>query len=189
MTRALDKYNFYHWIYQYIPYWRQDIVKVPRENMYVSIYLAQPSKLTATDPNEHMNRWTVFASYVRAYKYLPRYIQMQIADEIEKERKYLETLEDRAILIVYNESDYEGEVRLKVDWGKLGLGGADTLKVENAVHSTGFRLEKRKDEKGQEYEEAVFFPRPEEYARIEGDEVVFPITRYNYRMIVIEKKK
>ena len=179
MTKALDKYNFYHWVYQFIPYWRQDIVKVPRENMYVSIYLAQPSRL-----KERM-----YPEYVRAYKYLPRYIQMQIPDEMEKERKYIETLEDRAILIVYNESDYEGEVRLKVDWGKLGLGGADTLKVENAVHSTGFRLEKRKDEKGQEYEEAVFFPRPEEYARIEGDEVVFPITRYNYRMIVIEKKK
>ncbi|MCM8761907.1 MAG: DUF6067 family protein [Candidatus Omnitrophica bacterium] len=179
MAKALDKYNFYHWVYQFIPYWRQDIVKVPQENMYVSIYLAQPSRL----------KERIYPEYVRMYKYLPRYIQAQIVDEIEKERKYLETLEDRAILIVYNESGYEGEVRIKVDWGKLGLGSPDRLKVENAVHSTGFRLEKRKDEKGNEYEEAVFFPRSEEYAKIEGDEVVFPITKYNYRMIVIEKKK
>jgi len=182
MTRALDKYNFYHWIYQYIPYWRQDIVKVPRENMYVSIYLAQPSKLTATD-----TRAAVITSYFD--KHLTPWIKSRNNHEVKLSREQLKGMEDRAILIVYNESDYEGEVRLKVDWGKLGLGGADTLKVENAVHSTGFRLEKRKDEKGQEYEEAVFFPRPEEYARIEGDEVVFPITRYNYRMIVIEKKK
>jgi translation elongation factor P/translation initiation factor 5A len=33
----------------------------------------------------------------------------------------------------------------------------------------------------------VYEEDPAEYARIEGDELVFPMTKWNYRMIVIEK--
>ena len=188
MSKALDKHDFYHWVYQFTPYWRQDIVKLPDENMHASFYIAQPSKLLATDPNEHMNRPRVFADYFSMYKYLPSYMQQRIFGDIEAERKYLEHLKDKAIIIVYNNTGWEGVMRLKVDWEKLGLGSPETLAAENAVHSTGFRLEKKEDGNGQEYEEAVFFPRPEEYAKIEGGELVFPMTRYNYRMLVIEKK-
>jgi hypothetical protein len=36
---------------------------------------------------------------------------------------------------------------------------------------------------------AELFPRPKEYARIENGELVLPMTKLNYRMIVIEKAK
>ena len=81
-----------------------------------------------------------------------------------------------------------GVMRLKPDWQKLGLGPPEGLTAENAVHSTGFRIEKEKDKDGKEVEKAVFFPRPEEYAKIENGEIVFPMTKWNYRMIVLEKK-
>ena len=32
----------------------------------------------------------------------------------------------------------------------------------------------------------VLFQKPEEYAKIENGELVFPMTEWNYRMIVIE---
>ena len=77
---------------------------------------------------------------------------------------------------------------LKPDWQKLDLGSPNGLVAANAVHSTGFRLEKAKDKDGKEVEKAVFFNRPEEYAKIEGEELVFPMTKWNYRMIVLERK-
>ena len=94
----------------------------------------------------------------------------------------------KAIMVVYNNTDWEGEMRLKIDWDKLGLGAPEALTTENAVHSTGFRVEKVKNEKGEEVEKAVFFERPKEYARIEDGEIVFPMTQWDYRMIVIEKE-
>jgi hypothetical protein len=185
---ALKKHNFHHWVYQFTPYWKQDIVTLPRGNMHASFYIARPSKLTATDPKEYRNRRSVFAEYFDIYKHLPDYMQRMLEEDLERERGYLELLQDKAIMIVYNNTEWEGQMRLKVDWKKLDIGSPDQLKAENAVHSTGFRLEKGKDKNGEDCENAVFFNRPEEYAKIENGELIFPMTKFNYRMIVIEKK-
>ncbi len=193
---ACAKHDLSHWIYQFTPYWHQDIVALPDGNMHASWYIARPSVLAATNPRDEMgypwgNRVTTFFKYFEPrmpeFDYLPPYIRSRNFNDTEAARKEFETMEDRAVLIVYNDSDWEGEMRLKVDWQKLGLGAPETLKANNAVHSTGFRLEKAKNDKGEEIEKAVFFARPEEFARIENGELVFPMTKYNYRMIVIEQ--
>jgi hypothetical protein len=44
-------------------------------------------------------------------------------------------------------------------------------------------LDKVKNEKG------VLLPCPEEYAKIEGEELVFPMAQLNYRRIVLEKRQ
>ena len=188
---AYERYGLDHWIYQFTPYWQQDLVQLPAQEMYASFYIARPSVLVATDPAEWMQRTARFRNYFRMTPYLPEHIVSRFYGTIERERKYLKTLPDRAVLIVYNHSDWQGEMRLKPDWAKLGLGAPETLKATNAVHSTGFRLEKtgEKDKAGKEIEKAVFFPRPDETARIENGELVFPMTKFNYRMIVIEKAK
>jgi hypothetical protein len=103
--------------------------------------------------------------------------------------RWLKHMKDKAILIVYNNSDWEGVMRLAVDWEKLGLGAPETLTAENAVHRTGFRVEKVTNEKGKETEKGVFFDKPEEYAKIEDGRLVFPMTKFNYRMIVLEKNE
>ena len=90
---------------------------------------------------------------------------------------------------MYNDTAWEGEMRLQPDWAKLGLGEPEALTAENAVHRTGFRLEKAKDKDRKESEKAVFFDRPEEFARIEIGGLVFPMSKWNYRMLVIEKTK
>ena len=97
---------------------------------------------------------------------------------------------NRVALVVYNNTDWKGVMRLKPDWKKLGLGLPADLTASNYLHRTGFRIEKtgEKDKDGKEVEKAVFFDRPEEYAKIEGEELVFPMTKWNYRMIVLERK-
>ncbi len=197
--RAQDAYaklDLSHWIYQFTPYWKQDIVALPDKNMHVSFYIARPSKLAATDPNDHMgypwgNRAATFMHYFEPslpkFEYLPPYIRSENFCDTEAARKQFPNLRDRAVMVVYNNTAWEGEMRLKPDWQRLGLGPPETLKVENAVHRTGFRLEKQKDKDGKEVEKAAFFERPEESARIDRGEVVFPMTRWNYRMIVLER--
>jgi hypothetical protein len=79
-------------------------------------------------------------------------------------------------------------MRLKIDWKALGFEGSQGVTAVNAVHSTGFAVETTKNEKGEDVYKALFPPKPEETVRIEGDEVVFPMTPWNYRMIVLEKR-
>jgi hypothetical protein len=52
------------------------------------------------------------------------------------------------------------------------------------VHRTGVRVEKAKNKDGKEVKKGVFFPRPEETARVENNEIIFPMTPFNYRIIV-----
>jgi hypothetical protein len=191
---AYHRHGLPHWVYQFTPYWKQDLVTLPDTNMYASWYIARPSVLTATSPSDHMgypwgHRLRTFRHYFQGHEYLPLWIHYENAREIEQARPQLEQMKDKAILIVYNDTAWEGEMRLKPDWTKLGLGAPETLKATNAVHSTGFRVEKtgEKDKDGKEIEKGVFFPRPEETAKIENGELVFPMTKFNYRMIVIEK--
>jgi hypothetical protein len=130
----------------------------------------------------------VYNSYFDPH--LPWHVKARNAQWVARDIEMIKAMPDKAVLIVYNDGDWEGQMRLKPDWQKLGLGAPETLKAENAVHSTGFRLEKtgEKDKAGKEIEKAVFFPRPEEFAKIESGELVFPMTKFNYRMIVIEKQ-
>jgi hypothetical protein len=181
--------GLHHWIYQFTPYWHQDIVALPHENMHASFYIARPSKLAATDPNDRSgegHRVRTFTGYFD--KHLPWYIKVANINETEDARAEFTGMKDRIIMVVYNDTAWEGEMRLKVDWQKLGLGTPDTLTATNALHRTGFRVEKVKDKDGKEVEKAVFFERPEEYARIENGELLFPMTPYNYRLIVIEQR-
>jgi hypothetical protein len=180
LYKAIERHHFFHWTYQHVPYWQQQLVTLPQEKMYASWYIAQPSKLTGDKPD--------LARYFTMYRHLPHHIQQRLLQEVAAARDELAGMKDKAILIVYNDSEWEGEMRLKPDWTKLGLGAPETLMAENAVHSTGFRLEKVKDTDGKEVEKAAFFERPEEYAKIENSALVFPMTKYNYRMIVIAQQ-
>ena len=89
-----------------------------------------------------------------------------------------------AVAIFCNESDFNGELRLKVDWQKLGLDDAAGLEAINAVHRVGLEFaEKRADA------DVQLCRKEEEYARVTDDgELVFPITEWNYRMIIIRQK-
>ncbi|MDD5706292.1 MAG: DUF6067 family protein [Kiritimatiellae bacterium] len=190
MQTAIDGLDLNHWIYRFVPYWRQQIVSLPATNMYASFYIAHPSLLKAGDDINGWHHNAAFQSYF-ADRHLPAYMRSRMFEDTTKERAALEQSgKERAVMVVYNDGDWEGELRIKPDWQKLGLGAPDSLTASNAVHSTGFRVDKtgEKDKDGKEIEKAVFFPRPEEYARIAGDELIFPMTKFNYRMIVLEKK-
>jgi hypothetical protein len=188
-NRAIEAYkklNLSHWVYQFVPYWRQDIVTLPNENLLASFYVARPSRLKAHDA---INGWYHHQAFQQYFdKHLPAYMTFVNFRETEAVRKDLEKMQDKAVMVVYNNSDFKGEMRLKPDWQKLGLGPPTDLRADNVVHSTGFRLEKGKDKEGKEAEKAVFFARPEESAKIENGEVVFPMTPWNYRMILLEQR-
>jgi hypothetical protein len=188
LHEAINRHLFYHWAFQFVPYWKQTIVTLPQEEMYASWYIAQPSRLQPV-----VNPWNTDAQALDGYfdPHLPQDIK------VSNRRTFVGTTgamtmqglpPHKAVLIVYNNSAWEGEMRLKPDWAKLGFASPDGLVVENAVHSTGFRLEQVKDTDGKEVEKAAFINRPEEYAKIENGELVFPMTAWNYRMIVIEQR-
>ncbi len=150
-----------HWLhqpgaYRFVPYWHQDFVQLPSKDMYCSAYLLDRETVAK------LNEWKF-------------HVATQASTNVPK----------KAVLIVYNDFDWQGELRLKPDWKKLGFDTLDNLTVENAVHSTGFRIEKTKNDKGEEVEKGVFFPKPEETAKIENGELVFPMTKFNYRFIAI----
>jgi len=150
--------------YLMIPYWDQEIAPLP-ENLYASFY-------------------------VKPAKDSPRPKTFDTAGY------YLRTMgnssAEKVICIFSNESDWEGEMRVKPDWKKLGFASPEGLAVENAVHRVRVKYlnpEARNSDDVDlpegwfEYEED-----PGEYARIENGELVFPMTKWNYRMIVLERK-
>jgi len=189
MAEAIEKHRYFHWAFQFTPYWRQEIVALPDENMHASFYVARPSKLAVVpDP------WKAPAQKLDAYfdKHLPKDIKVanRLAFVRTAGRMTMDALPPhKAILILYNNTDWEGQMRLQPDWQKLGFDSPEGLQVENAVHRTGMRIEMAKNEKGEEVEQAVFFERPEEYAKLENGELLFPMTKWNYRMIVIEREQ
>jgi hypothetical protein len=175
--------SLHHWAYQFLPYWRQDIVTLPREGLYASLYIGHPTALARADAN------TIDAYFERYQpRQLPEVLRTLNRQKVEHARDELAAMPDKAFLVVYNDSDWQGEVRLKVDWQQLGLGAPDTLQVTNALHRTGFRVEKARDKDGKEVEKGVYFERTEEFAKIENGELVFPMTKHNYRLIVIEQR-
>jgi hypothetical protein len=154
--RAVEKHRLYSYAYQFIPYWSQNIVSLPDEDMHVSFFVLRPDRLK-TDKGRD---WAFYTN--EGDTAIPK----------------------KVIMIVYNNTEWEGEMRLKPDWKRLGFENLDGLILENAVHSTGIRMEKTQDKEGKEVEKAVFFEDKDEYVKLEDGELVFPMTGLNYRMIV-----
>jgi len=151
--RALRQHRLYSPSYQFVPYWEQHFVEKPFEEFYASFYIRKPVQF------QFSRFWMVYDPF----------------DTDPKPKK--------VVAIFFNNSDYNGILRLKLDWKALGFDSPDGLKVENAVHSTGFKVENP----GTKNEKGVFFPKPDEFARIEDGKLVFPIMEWNYRMIVLEE--
>ncbi|MCF7854243.1 MAG: DUF6067 family protein [Candidatus Pacebacteria bacterium] len=181
---AWSRHNLSDWVFQFQPYWHQDIVELPdNENMHASFYIARPSVFHGISPRSSLQISRAAKRYFP--KHIPGY--MLGKDTIRPELKRLQGLSDKVVMVVYNNTDWEGEMRLKPDWKKIGLGPPNTLTAENAVHSTGFRIETVTNDNEEEVDKGVFFERPEETAKIENGELIFPMTRFNYRMIVLRK--
>jgi hypothetical protein len=68
-----------------------------------------------------------------------------------------------------------------VDWKALGFDPAKPMKAENLVHRVGLRV----TEKDPETETAVLYKKTEETAKVDGGQLVFPMTEWNYRMIAV----
>ena len=96
-----------------------------------------------------------------------------------------ETLPHRVVGIFCNESDWQGEMAVTVDPAGLGFKPGAKIRAVNAVHSTGYRVENI----GTPREKGVYFPKPEETALLEGNVLKFPLSGWNYRMIVLEEER
>jgi hypothetical protein len=141
--------------YKMIPYWEQQIVKAPK-NMFVSLFVV-PTETPRT----------------------------KAVDSAGSYYKTLGVPAKKAILVICNESDFEGTVKLPVDWETLGFQSTEGLSVENAVHSTTL-IKVHDEESGKETWKLG--PNPDETASIAGGKLVFPMTPWNFRMIVLENK-
>jgi hypothetical protein len=152
--------------YKMIPYWEQQVAKLP-EKMYASFFVRPAPGGTAGTP-------------------------------IDSAGYYYKTIAgpaDTVIAIFCNESDWQGEMRVPVDWKALGFAGPAGISAENAVHAYGFPLKITEGVKTKETDprkvrdyEREFTRLPEEYARIEGGALVFPMTPWNFRMIVLQRR-
>jgi hypothetical protein len=92
---------------------------------------------------------------------------------------------DKAICIFYNDGEYKGELRLTIDWKRLDFEDPSRLSFDNVAHTIATLTKPNPNWSLEEFE---FKKNPAEYVRLEGDEIVFPMTPYNYRMIVIEQR-
>ena len=136
-----------------IPYWQQKIVEAPFKDFYATFYVDSAR---------------------------------QEEDSIDASGFYYKDVKGPALKVICifcNESDFSGEVRLKLDWKKIGFESADKVQAENAVHSFDIRF---KDVTKDDFE---YVSNPAETALIENGELKFPITGWNYRMIVLQKKE
>ena len=154
--KAIRRYDLYSPAYRFVPYWHQDAATGLNDKQYVSWFVHEPIKVP--DPT--------------CWKYWTQ-------EETD------ESLPHRAVGIFCNESDWKGEMAVKVDLAKLGFKPGAKVKATNAVHSTGYRVENPNTPQ----EKGVFYPKPEETATLEGGILRFPMSEWNYRMIVIEEVK
>jgi hypothetical protein len=159
---AVDQQALFSPFYTFVPYWEQQAVTPPFPEFYATFYLFRHENF----PSMPLKAFNILYALTPAQRAAYR----------------------KAIAIFYNHSDYEGEMRLKLDWKALGFDGPEGVTALNAVHRTGFAVETTKNEKGEEVYQTRFPAKPEETARLEGDTVIFPMTKWNYRMIVLEKK-
>ena len=154
---ALERLN---WGSQYltIPYWDQEVVVMP-QNMYATFYVEPGPNNPKPDPVDTTGHYCLG----------------------------LDNPPAKVICIFSNESDWQGEMRLRLNWSILGFDSTDGLAVENAVHR--FKLHYLEGEQADLSRNDVkweLVEDPEEYARIENGELVFPMTDGNYRMIVLQ---
>jgi len=159
---AVEKHNLFSPFYEFVPYWHQKAVQPPFKDFYASFYTFRHKDIDKLP----MKGFSIFNDMSQEQK--------------ENYRK--------VICIFYNHSDYKGQMKLKVDWNALGFDSPEGVTAENAVHKRGFRVEKTKDKDGKEVLKGVFYPKPEETAEVIDGELVFPMTPYNYRMIVLERR-
>jgi hypothetical protein len=169
LKNALIRYN---WGSQYltIPYWDQAIVtlskpaeaKEPWQGLYATFYV-EPAGGVKTKPVDSTGY------YIRE----------------------MNGPANRVICIFSNETDWTGEMRVKLDWKKLGL-SPNRITAENAVHRYKVRYTDPNAVDSNEVTlpegSLVYEDDPTEFARIEGDTLIFPITAWNYRMIVLTPK-
>ncbi len=159
LSERSQKAQAKHWLntyaYHFLPYWRQDIVALDKPDMYASFYILNRDLMAKTKEWQFLK-----ANYPNTI--VPK----------------------KVIMIVYNDSNWTGEMRLKPDFKKMGFDAVDGIEVENAIHTTGFRVDKRQNDKGELVDHGVLFPRPEETARLVNGEVIFPMRAKNFRMIV-----
>jgi hypothetical protein len=164
--RLLNVLTRYNWgpDYLMIPYWDQHMVDLA-EGMYASFFV-EPA-----DKNADVETVDAEGHYIRS---------------IDGPAK-------RVICIFSNESDWRGVMRVKPDWKALGFNSLDGVTADNAVH----RLKVRYTDPEAVDSDAFYLPEgsfvfeenPNEYAKIENGELVFPMTEWNYRMIVLEKER
>ncbi len=181
---AVQKHCLFSPFYEFLPYWEQKAVKPPFPEFYATFYVFRngaPIGFAAKAANEFPVGWD-------PYNFNSVNFPLQSFSIFGGMTSAQKAAYRKAVCIFYNHSDFKGEMRLKLDWKAIGFEGPQGVTAENAVHSIGFAVETVKDEKGVEIKKALFPPKPEESARIEGDEVIFPMTPWNYRMIVLEKK-
>lgn len=148
--RAIQRYELYGLAYQFIPYWRQKAATGLRDRQFVSWYIRRPVQ-------PHPHHWALFTAH-----------------DVDA------SLPHRAIGIFCNESDWRGEMVVKLDLQQLGFKQGVEIKAINAVHSTGFRMNGNQPE---------YPPNPAETATLIGNELRFPMTEWNYRMIVLEEDR
>jgi len=152
MRKALERLEWGN-KYKMIPYWQQQVVKVPFKDFYASFYVESAGR----------NEKAIDASgfYYSRIKGPAR----------------------RVICIFCNESDFAGEVSLKLDWKKIGFESAEGIAPENAVHAFDIRF---KDFSRDDFQ---YVSNQKEEPRIEKGELKFVISSWNYRMIVLQGKE
>jgi hypothetical protein len=139
--------------YRMIPYWAQRVVKAPFKDFHASFYV---------DTSGRKER------------------------SVDTSGFYYEEIKgpaERVLCIFCNESDFAGDVSLKLDWKKIGLKSGDDITAENAVHAFDVRF---KDFSKDDFE---YVSNPEETARVEKGELKFVVGPWNYRMIILRKKE
>ena len=84
--RAIERHFLNSPAYRFVPYWHQDIVRLPAANQYASFYLLDAAMFAKT------REWK-FEAATRPGEKIPR----------------------KAVMIAYNDSDWAGKMRLKPD--------------------------------------------------------------------------
>jgi hypothetical protein len=154
-----NQYHMFSPFNRFVGYWEQTIAKPDRPEFYASFYIKDPLKPV---PHYGLGTWPFYSTYDTGLDGL-----------------------HQAVLVFYNHGMYEGEVRLALDWKQLGFADLSQVKAISAVHATGFRVpdwnKPIPELAGELHDKSAT-----EYARIEDGRIVFPITQYNYRMIILQ---
>lgn len=165
LQQALRKHKWGNQ-YRMIPYWEQKVVTLPEKVM--ATFYVEPEAGSPAPPAIDAEGWY--------YRSVPGPAK-------------------RVIAIVYNDSEWQGPMRLKLDWSQIGIKDSAGYKVENAVHRFTFPIVRPSAAvtgkivgTGEEQFLTQYTEDPREFAKVENGELVFPMTPWNYRMIVLWKE-